>query len=307
MKIHTSITELVGHTPLLRLTKIEEMFSLKAKLVAKIEGFNPAGSVKDRIALNMIETAEKEGLLQEGSVIIEPTSGNTGIGLSAIGAAKGYRVIVVMPDTMSLERRRMVQAYGAEIVLTEGKLGMKGAIQTAQELAEKTEKAFIPSQFVNLANRAAHYEHTGPEIWEDTQGEVDILVAGVGTGGTISGAGRFLKEKKDIRVIAVEPANSPVLSGGNPGPHKIQGIGAGFIPEVYDKEVIDEVVQVKDEDALSHGRLFAKEGFLAGISSGAALKAAIEVASREENEGKTIVFILPDSGDRYFSTALYGE
>lgn len=305
--IHHSITELVGHTPLLELTHIEKQFSLKAKIVAKLEYLNPAGSIKDRIALAMIEEAEKAGKLQAGATIIEPTSGNTGIGLSAIGAAKGYRVVLVMPETMSIERRKLALAYGAEIVLSPGEKGMPGAIALAKELVKKTAKAFMPSQFNNVANREAHYCTTAREIWQDSSGDIDILVAGIGTGGTISGCARYLKEQKDIKVIGAEPATSAVFHGEQAGPHKIQGIGAGFIPEIYDGSVVDEVIKVTDEEAFRYGRLFGKEGFLVGISSGAALKAAVEVALRPENANKTIVVILPDSGDRYFSTPLFTE
>ena len=305
--IYTSMEQLVGRTPLLELTHIEKDLGLKAKLYAKLEYLNPAGSVKDRVALNMILDAEKKGALKPGATIIEPTSGNTGIGLCAVAAARGYRVIIVMPDSMSMERRMLMKAYGAELVLTEGKKGMKGAIAKAQELADETPGSFIPGQFVNPANWQAHYLTTGPEIWEDTDGQVDAFVAGVGTGGTITGVGRFLKEKKaDVRVVAVEPDASPVLSGGAAGPHPIQGIGAGFVPDVLDTKVYDEVVRVKGEDAFDAGRRIARtEGVLVGISSGAALWAAIELARREEFAGKHIVVLLPDTGDRYLSTAMF--
>ena len=305
--IYTSMEQLVGHTPLLELTHIEKDLGLKAKIYAKLEYLNPAGSVKDRVALNMILDAEKKGALKPGATIIEPTSGNTGIGLCAVAAARGYRVIIVMPDSMSMERRMLMKAYGAELVLTEGKKGMKGAIAKAQELADETPGSFIPGQFVNPANWQAHYLTTGPEIWADTDGQVDAFVAGVGTGGTITGVGRFLKEKKaDVRVVAVEPDASPVLSGGAAGPHPIQGIGVGFVPDVLDTKVYDEVVRVKGEDAFDAGRRIARtEGVLVGISSGAALWAAIELAQREEFAGKHIVVLLPDTGDRYLSTAMF--
>lgn len=308
-KIYTAADQLVGRTPLLELTHIEKEFGLPAKLLAKLEYFNPAGSVKDRVAKAMIEDAEKKGLLKEDSVIIEPTSGNTGIGLASVAAAKGYRMILVMPETMSQERRQMGKAYGAELVLTEGAKGMKGAIAKAQQLAEEIPNSFLPGQFENAANPKAHLETTGPEIYEDTDGEVDILVAGVGTGGTITGAGQYLKSRKpDIKVVAVEPADSPVLSGGAPGPHKIQGIGAGFVPEILDTTIYDEILKVENEAAFQMGRLVGrKEGILVGISSGAALYAAIELAKREENAGKNIVVIFPDNGDRYFSTPLYED
>ena len=305
--IYTSMEQLVGHTPLLELTHIEKDLDLKAKIYAKLEYLNPAGSVKDRVALNMILDAEKKGALKPGATIIEPTSGNTGIGLCAVAAARGYRVIIVMPDSMSMERRMLMKAYGAELVLTEGKKGMKGAIAKAQELADETPGSFIPGQFVNPANWQAHYLTTGPEIWADTDGQVDAFVAGVGTGGTITGVGRFLKEKKaDVRVVAVEPDASPVLSGGAAGPHPIQGIGAGFVPDVLDTKVYDEVIRVKGEDAFDAGHRIARtEGVLVGISSGAALWAAIELAQREEFAGKHIVVLLPDTGDRYLSTAMF--
>ncbi|MBO4919697.1 MAG: cysteine synthase A [Erysipelotrichaceae bacterium] len=307
--IKTNATQLIGNTPLLKLNKIEKKYGLKANLLGKMEYLNATGSIKDRIALAMIEDAEERGVLKEGSVIIEPTSGNTGIGLAAVGTSKGYRVIIVMPDTFSIERRKLIKAYGAEIVLSEGVKGMKGAIAKAEELADELPDSFIPAQFDNPANWKAHYNTTGPEIWNDTDGKVDLLVAGVGTGGTITGVGRYLKEKNaDVKVVAVEPASSPVLSGGNAGPHKIQGIGAGFVPSVLDTTVYDEVITVANEDAIATGAMFGKtEGLLVGISAGAALWAAIELAKKEENAGKNIVVILPDSGDRYLSTALFGE
>ena len=308
-RIYTAADQLIGHTPLLELTHIEEDEGLKARLLVKLEYFNPAGSVKDRIARAMIDDAEKRGALGPGSVIIEPTSGNTGIGLCAVAAARGYRIIIVMPETMSVERRQLMRAYGAELVLTEGAKGMKGAIAKAEELAKEIPNAFIPGQFVNPANVAAHKETTGPEIYEDTDGEVDIFIAGVGTGGTVTGVGEYLKSRKPgVKVIAVEPATSPVLSGGKPGPHKIQGIGAGFIPEVLNTGVYDEIITVQNEDAFAEGRRIARrQGVLVGISSGAALHAAIEVAKRPESEGKTIVALLPDTGDRYLSTDLFKE
>ena len=309
MKIFTSAEQLIGKTPLLELVNIEKEFSLEAKLLAKLEYLNPAGSVKDRAAKYMIDDAEKSGKLKEGSVIIEPTSGNTGIGLAAIAASRGYKTILTMPETMSVERRNILKAYGAEIVLTEGSKGMKGAIEKANELAAQIENSFIPGQFDNQANAQAHYETTGPEIWEDTDGEVDIFVAGVGTGGTVTGTGRFLKEKNpNVKVVAVEPDASPVLSEGKAGAHKIQGIGAGFVPSVLDTKIYDEVIRVVNEDAFKTSKeLTRKEGILTGISSGAALWAALELAKRPENEGKTIVALLPDSGDRYYSTALFIE
>ena len=309
MTIYKSAAELIGKTPLLELTHIEENENLKATLLAKLEYFNPAGSVKDRIALAMIEDAEKRGALKEGSVIIEPTSGNTGIGLASVAASKGYRIIITMPETMSVERRNLMKAYGAELVLTDGTKGMKGAIAKAEELAAETPGAFIPQQFANQANPAAHYASTGPEIWQDTDGKVDIFVAGVGTGGTVTGTGKYLKEQNpDVKVVAVEPASSPVLSKGTPGSHKIQGIGAGFVPDVLDTAVYDEIITVADDDAFETGRLIAKsEGVLVGISSGAALHATLDLAKRPENEGKNIVVLLPDTGDRYLSTTLFTE
>ena len=308
-KVYTSAAELIGKTPILELTHIEEKYGLKAKLLAKLEYFNPAGSVKDRIAKAMIEDAEASGKLKPGATIIEPTSGNTGIGLASVAAAKGYRLIITMPETMSVERRQIMKAYGAELVLTEGAKGMKGAIAKAEELSKEIPNSFIPGQFVNPANPAIHKATTGPEIFEDTDGEVDIFVAGVGTGGTITGTGEYLKEKKaSVKVVAVEPADSPVLSKGTAGPHKIQGIGAGFVPDVLNTAVYDEVFPVTNEDAFATGReLGRSEGVLVGISSGAALFAAIELAKRPENEGKTIVALLPDTGDRYLSTALFSE
>ena len=307
--IHTSAHQLIGHTPLLELTHIEEKLGLKAKILAKLELFNPAGSVKDRVALTMIEDAEASGALKPDSVIIEPTSGNTGIGLAAVAAARGYRMIVVMPDSMSMERRLLMTAYGAELVLTPGAKGMAGAIAKADELAAEIPNSFIPGQFVNPSNPKAHRETTGPEIYHDTDGNVDIFVAGVGTGGTITGVGEYLKSRNPaVQVVAVEPSDSPVLSGGNPGPHKLQGIGAGFVPEVLNTGVYDEVFPVTTEEAYAAGRLMGRrEGVLVGISSGAALHAAIEVAKRPENEGKTIVVLLPDTGDRYLSTPMFTE
>lgn len=308
-KIYTSVDQLIGGTPLLELRHIEENLALEAKLLAKLEYFNPAGSVKDRIAKAMIDDAEASGALKAGSVIIEPTSGNTGIGLASVAAARGYRIIIVMPDSMSVERRQLMKAYGAELVLTEGAKGMKGAIAKAQELAEQIPDSFIPGQFVNKANPKAHYATTGPEIYRDTDGEADIFVAGVGTGGTISGVGRYLKERKPgVRVVAVEPASSAVLSTGISGSHKIQGIGAGFVPEVLDTGIYDEIITVSNEDAFETGRLIGRsEGVLVGISSGAAVWAAIQLAKRPENKGKNIVVLLPDTGDRYLSTALFAE
>lgn len=308
-KIYTSADQLIGKTPLLELTHIEKKYGLKAKILAKLEYFNPAGSVKDRIAKKMIDDAEAAGKLKEGSVIIEPTSGNTGIGLAAVAAARGYKIIIVMPETMSEERRRLIKAYGAELVLTEGAKGMKGAIAKADELAKEYPNSFIPGQFVNPANPEAHRTTTGPEIYEDTDGEVDIFVAGVGTGGTVTGVGEYLKSKKPgVKVVAVEPASSPVLSKGESGPHKIQGIGAGFVPEVLDTAVYDEIITVTNEDAFATGKLIGrKEGVLVGISSGAAVWAAIELAKRPENAGKTIVVLLPDTGDRYLSTPMFAD
>ena len=308
-KIYTSADQLIGKTPLLELTNIEKKFDLKAKIVAKLEYLNPAGSVKDRIAKAMIDEAERSGKLKPGAVIIEPTSGNTGIGLAAVAAARGYRIIIVMPDTMSVERRQLMKAYGAELVLSEGAKGMKGAIAKAEELEKEIPNSFIAGQFVNPANPQAHRETTGPEIYEDTDGEVDIFVAGVGTGGTITGVGEYLKSKKpDVKIVAVEPASSAVLSTGVAGPHKIQGIGAGFVPDVLNTKVYDEIVPVINEDAFATGKLIGKsEGVLVGISSGAAAWAAIELAKRPENAGKTIVVLLPDTGDRYLSTPLFAE
>ncbi len=308
-KVYDSILDLVGKTPLVELKRIEEKEGLQAKLIAKVESFNPAGSVKDRIAKAMIEDAEAKGLLKEGSVIIEPTSGNTGIGRAAAATVKGYRMILTMPETMSVERRNIVKAYGAEVVLTDGTKGMKGAIEKADELAKEIPNSFIAGQFVNPANPATHKKTTGPEIWEDTDGEVDIFVAGVGTGGTITGTGEYLKEKKpEVKIVAVEPASSPVLSDGVSGPHKIQGIGAGFVPDTLNTSIYDEIIKVENEDAFETGRyLAAEEAILAGISSGAALYAAIQLAKREENKGKTIVVLLPDNGDRYYSTALFAK
>ncbi|HAJ16430.1 cysteine synthase A [Sharpea azabuensis] len=308
-KIYTSADQLVGHTPLLELTHLEAKYNLKAKVLAKLEYFNPAGSVKDRIAKQMLDDAEAAGKLDKDTVIIEPTSGNTGIGLSAIAAARGYKIVIVMPETMSVERRQLMKAYGAELVLTPGAEGMTGAIKKANELAESYEKAFVPGQFVNPSNPKAHYLTTGPEIWEDTDGNVDYFISGVGTGGTLSGTGKYLKEHKaDVKVVAVEPATSPVLSEGHGGPHKIQGIGAGFVPDTLDTSVYDEVVTVTNEDAFRVGKEIGhNEGVLVGISSGAAIAAAIEVAKRPEAEGKTIVALLPDTGDRYLSTALFQD
>ena len=307
--IYTSADQLIGKTPLLELTHIEKKFDLKAKILAKLEYFNPAGSVKDRVARAMIDDAEAKGLLKEGSVIIEPTSGNTGIGLASVAAARGYRIIIVMPETMSVERRQLMKAYGAELVLTDGAKGMKGAIAKADELAKETPNSFIPGQFVNPANPKAHYETTGPEIFADTDGKVDYFVAGVGTGGTITGVGEFLKSKDaSVKVVAVEPKTSAVLSTGVAGPHKIQGIGAGFVPDVLDTKVYDEIIPVENEDAFATGKLVGRsEGVLVGISSGAALWAAIEVAKRPENAGKNIVVLLPDTGDRYLSTPLFAD
>ncbi len=308
-KIYTSADQLIGSTPLLELSHIEKKFDLKAKVLAKLEYFNPAGSVKDRIAKAMIDDAEAKGLLNADSVIIEPTSGNTGIGLASVAAARGYRIIIVMPETMSVERRQLMKAYGAELVLTEGAKGMKGAIAKADELAKETPNSFIPGQFVNAANPKAHFETTGPEIFEDTDGKVDIFVAGVGTGGTVTGVGQYLKSKNpDVKVVAVEPKSSAVLSTGVAGSHKIQGIGAGFVPDVLDTKVYDEIIPVENDDAFATGKLIGKsEGVLVGISSGAAVWAAIELAKRPENEGKNIVVLLPDTGDRYLSTPLFAD
>ena len=308
-KIYTSADQLIGKTPLLELTHIEKEEGLEAKILVKLEYFNPAGSVKDRIAKAMIDDAEASGKLKPGSVIIEPTSGNTGIGLASVAAARGYRIIIVMPETMSVERRQLMKAYGAELVLTEGAKGMKGAIAKAEELAKETPNSFIPGQFVNPANPAAHKATTGPEIWEDTDGKVDIFVAGVGTGGTITGTGEYLKSQNpNVKVVAVEPASSPVLSKGTAGSHKIQGIGAGFVPDVLDTKVYDEIITVENDDAVATGKKIGKkEGVLVGISSGAAVWAAIELAKRPENKGKTIVALLPDTGDRYLSTPLFAE
>ena len=306
-KVYRSLVELIGRTPLLELTNYERKHGLKAAIIGKLEYFNPAGSVQDRIAKSMLEDAEKQGLLKPGSVIIEPTSGNTGIGLASVAAARGYSVILTMPETMSVERRNLLKAYGAELVLTEGAKGMRGAIEKADELARETPDSFIPGQFVNPANPRVHRETTGPEIWEDTGGKVDIFVSGVGTGGTITGTGEFLKSKNPrISIVAVEPYDSPVLSGGSPGPHKLQGIGAGFVPDVLNKQIYDEIIKVSSEDAFAAGKEVAKtEGLLVGISSGAAVWAAAQLAKRPENEGKTIVAILPDTGERYLSTPMF--
>ena len=308
-EIFTSADQLIGKTPLLELTGIEKKYDLDAKVIAKLEMFNPGGSIKDRIAKAMLDDAEKRGVLTKDSVIIEPTSGNTGIGLASVAAARGYKIIIVMPETMSVERRMTMKAYGAELVLTDGTKGMSGAIAKANELAESTPGSFIPGQFVNPANPEAHYETTGPEIWEDTDGKVDIFVAGVGTGGTVTGAGKYLKEKDlSIKIVAVEPDDSPVLSGGQAGPHKIQGIGAGFIPEILDTTVYDEVIRVTNDDAFKMGADLGKtEGLLVGISAGAAVKAAVDLAKRPENAGKNIVVIIPDTGDRYLSTPMFAE
>lgn len=308
-KIYNGTIDLIGNTPLVEVKNIEKELGLEARVLVKLEYFNPAGSVKDRIAKGMIEDAEEKGLLKEGSVIIEPTSGNTGIGLAAIAAAKGYRIILTMPETMSVERRNILKAYGAEIVLTEGAKGMKGAIAKADELAKEIPNSFIPGQFVNPANPATHRATTGPEIWNDTDGDVDIFIAGVGTGGTLTGVGEYLKEKKpDVKIVALEPATSPVLSEGKSGAHRIQGIGAGFVPDVLNTKVYDEIITVENDDAFTTGKLLAKhEGVLVGISSGAALWAAIDYAKRPENKGKTIVALLPDNGDRYYSTPLFAE
>ena len=308
-KVYTSADQLIGKTPLLELTNIEKELGLEAKILAKLEYLNPAGSVKDRIAKGMLDDAEASGRLKPDSVIIEPTSGNTGIGLASVAAARGYKIMIVMPDTMSVERRQLMKAYGAELVLTDGSKGMPGAIAKANELAEEIPNSFIPGQFVNPANPKVHFDTTGPEIFEDTDGDVDYFIAGVGTGGTVTGVGEYLKSKKpDVKVIAVEPASSPVLSGGKSGPHKIQGIGAGFVPDVLDTKIYDEIIPVENENAFEFGRLVGhKEGVLVGISSGAALWAAVQVAKRPENKGKTIVVLLPDTGDRYLSTALFAE
>ena len=308
-RIYTSADQLIGKTPLLELTHLEKIYDLKARLLAKLEYLNPAGSVKDRIAKAMIDDAVQKGLLKEGSVIIEPTSGNTGIGLASVAAARGYRIIIVMPETMSVERRQLMKAYGAELVLTEGAKGMKGAIAKANELAAEIPNSFVPGQFVNPANAKAHFETTGPEIWADTDGKVDYFVAGVGTGGTITGVGQYLKSKNpNVKVVAVEPKSSAVLSTGVAGPHKIQGIGAGFVPDVLDTTVYDEIIAVENDDAFAAGKEFGRrEGVLVGISSGAAVHAAIELAKRPENEGKTIVVLLPDTGDRYLSTPLFAD
>ena len=306
MKTYEKITDLIGGTPLLELVNTEKQEQAGATILGKLEYFNPAGSVKDRIAKAMLDEAEEKGLLKPDSVIIEPTSGNTGIGLASVAAARGYRLIITMPETMSVERRNLMKAYGAELVLTEGAKGMKGAIAKADELAKEYPNSFIPGQFVNPSNPKAHYETTGPEIYEDTDGEVDIFVAGVGTGGTVTGVGKYLKEKKpEVKVVAVEPLSSPVLSQGVSGSHKIQGIGAGFVPDVLDTKIYDEIIPVSNEDAFATGKLIGSEGVLVGISAGAAVYAAIELAKREENEGKTIVALLPDTGDRYLSTALF--
>lgn len=307
--IYRTADELIGRTPLLELSHIEESQNVKAKIIAKLEYFNPAGSVKDRIAKKMIDEAEKSGQLKKGSVIIEPTSGNTGIGLASVAAARGYRIIIVMPETMSVERRQLMKAYGAELVLSDGAKGMKGAIEKANELAAQTPGSFIPGQFDNPANAKAHFETTGPEIWEDTDGNVDIFVAGVGTGGTVTGVGQYLKSKKpDVKVVAVEPATSPVLSQGKSGAHKIQGIGAGFVPKVLDTGIYDEIIPVENEDAFATGKLIGRqEGVLVGISAGAAVWAALELAKRPENEGKNIIVLLPDTGDRYLSTPLFAD
>ena len=307
-KVYTNVLDLIGHTPLVEVVNMEKELGLEAKVLVKLEYLNPAGSVKDRVAKAMIEDAEEKGLLKEGSVIIEPTSGNTGIGLASIAAVKGYRMILTMPETMSVERRNILKAYGAEIVLTEGAKGMAGAIEKAEELAAETPGSFIPGQFTNPANPAMHRRTTGPEIWEDTEGEVDIFIAGVGTGGTLTGIGEYLKSKKqEVRIVALEPADSPVLSKGRGGAHKIQGIGAGFVPQTLDTGIYDEIIKVSNEDAFAAGRAIAtQEGVLVGISSGAALHAAAELAKRPENKGKVIVALLPDSGDRYLSTPLFG-
>ena len=309
MKVNKHIYETIGNTPLVELTNIEKMFNLKARIIAKVESFNPGGSVKDRIAFNMIKDAEEKGLINKDTVLIEPTSGNTGIGLCMMAASKGYRIIITMPETMSIERRNLMKAYGAELVLTEGAKGMKGAIEKANELNKEIPNSFIPSQFTNPSNPEMHYKTTGKEIYDDLDGKLDIFVAGVGTGGTISGTGKYLKEKNpNIKVVAVEPATSPVLSKGTPGPHKIQGIGAGFVPDTLDTSIYDEIITIENEEAFETGRLSArKEGLLVGISSGAAINAAIKLAQRDENAGKTIVVLLPDTGERYLSTAMFNE
>lgn len=308
-KIYTSMDQMIGRTPLLELCRIQQQLGLEARVLAKLEYLNPAGSVKDRAALSMIRDAEQKGLLKEGSVIVEPTSGNTGIGLAAVAAARGYRVVIVMPETMSLERRQLMRAYGAELVLTEGSKGMSGAVEKAQQLVQQIPGAFLAGQFTNPANPQAHFETTGPEIWQDTEGHVDVFVAGVGTGGTITGVGRYLKSQDPaVRIVGVEPAASPLLSKGTAGPHKIQGIGANFVPQVLDTAIYDELLAVTDQDAFAAGRLMARtEGVLVGISSGAALWAAVELAKRPENRGKTIVTLLPDTGDRYLSTRMFGD
>ena len=309
MKINQSILDTIGHTPLVELSNIEKKYNLKAKIIAKVESFNPGGSAKDRIAKAMVEKAEKEGIVNKDTVLVEPTSGNTGIGLSMVAASKGLRIILTMPETMSIERRNLLKAYGAELVLTEGSKGMKGAIARAEELAKEIPNSFIPSQFTNMANPNIHYLTTGPEIYEDIDGKLDFFVAGVGTGGTISGTGKYLKEQNpNIKVVAVEPETSPILSKGTPGPHKIQGIGAGFVPETLDTSIYDEIITIGNEEAMEQGRESARvEGLLVGISSGAAMKAAIKLAQREENAGKTIVVLLPDTGERYLSTAMFAE
>ena len=309
MNVYAKIIDTIGGTPLVELSNLENKYNLKAKIVAKVEYFNPGGSVKDRIAKAMIEKAEKDGLINKDTVLVEPTSGNTGIGLSMVAASKGLRIILTMPETMSVERRNLLKAYGAELVLTEGSKGMKGAIAKAEEIAKEIPNSFIPSQFTNMANPTIHYLTTGPEIYKDIDGNVDFLVAGVGTGGTLSGAGKYLKEKKpDVKVVAVEPETSPVLSKGTPGPHKIQGIGAGFVPQTLDTSIYDEIITIGNEEAMDMGRESARtEGLLVGISSGAAIKAAIKLAQREENAGKTIVVILPDTGERYLSTAMFQD
>lgn len=308
-KIYTSMDQMIGHTPLLELCRIQQQLGLEARVLAKLEYLNPAGSVKDRAALSMIRDAEQKGLLKEGSVIVEPTSGNTGIGLAAVAAARGYRVVIVMPETMSLERRQLMRAYGAELVLTEGSKGMSGAVEKAQQLVQQIPGAFLAGQFTNPANPQAHFETTGPEIWQDTEGHVDVFVAGVGTGGTITGVGRYLKSQDPaVHIVGVEPAASPLLSKGTAGPHKIQGIGANFVPQVLDTAIYDELLAVTDQDAFAAGRLMARtEGVLVGISSGAALWAAVELAKRPENRGKTIVTLLPDTGDRYLSTGMFDD